>query len=231
MVPGVSFERVILLSVMVGVESRAEACLELNISDEELQNRIDQCQAEIDSGEAARKYPIWPPSADTISEESFLGYVRTAFDYLFTKYGFSFADDGKYKEEIYQMRSFHRVIVQSPHTRIVIWLSDFLSLDLHPLTPTVSASSHLPSNEPVGFDLLDIITWATRSEKTLRYTWPDNLATDITSIPYCDVIRAQLNEFAAQLLRYAEPFLRGDYSRLHEIRPYIFRVVTGQARE
>ena len=68
---------------------------------------------------------------------------------------------------------------------------------------------------------MDIIMWATGSKKNLRYTMPDNLPTDITSVPYCDVIQAQLDEFAEQLLRYAEPFLRGDFTHLHEIRPYV----------
>lgn len=209
------FNETMILAVVTGTTSRSEACQRLKISDEELQNRIDRQKAEIASGEFRKKHgPGWPTASQMkASAEKALTLIPDSFSFLFKDYEFVIMRGGKYEELLPW-----QIILQSLYTRIRFYISDYVTIDLSPVSSPKLPTSQIQSNDGSSIDLMYIAAWATGNSNPLRYS---PMPSDYDPENYSYVIKAMLDELAPLLLKNAEPFLRGDFSKWDELKSYV----------
>lgn len=143
----------------------------------------------------------------------FLQQVRMHFAYLFTEYGFEVVMEDEHKGV-----QDWQVIVQSTTTRVRLVLAshdEYVDINLNPLPNPEAPPLWLQAYDSSSIDLMDIVGWRTKSDRRLTYAFPSD-----AGMGTADSIKLQMAQLSQTLREYAEPFLRGDYSCLSEVKSY-----------
>ena len=209
-----------VMEVWADLKTIEAASRELGIPEQDLRGLIDWLNQQPHGTAPSSETMDAPPRSAHLALGEILALVRVHFGYLFTDYDFSVVMDGEHAEVLDW-----QVVVQSVNTRVRFALasrSEYVCINMNPLPNPASPPLWLQAYDSSSVDLMEIVAWRTNSHRYLTYTLPAG-----AEIGSADSIRLQMAQLSRMLRQYAEPFLRGEFTSLQDVKAFRERLRFG----